>query len=210
MVRKEKIEGRYADQSDTADESIGGKEKVYWFILAAVAGAACVIGKRMLKRRKEERQQALRRLQEDALNRMLENPLAEENGAFSKNKRPVKVEYIKDLKDKKEISGGMFELKEMTELSERTYVYRNGEVVSIGYQYGGVSVLPENAERSSICCQIFFYQGDNYLRSLGKNDVYLKRKGRQTEVNQNGIRLKNGDIFMTGKSVYQISLMSKI
>lgn len=176
-----------------------------WFIPAAIIVAACVIGRSVLKRRKEERQQAVRRLQEDALNHMLENPLAEGNGAFSNNKRPVKVEYIKDLKDKKEVSGGMFELKEKTELSERTYIYRNGEVVSIGSQYGGISVLPENAESSSICCQIFFYQDNNYIRSLGENEVDLKRKGKQTKVNQNGIRLKSGDIFTVGKSVYQIS-----
>lgn len=182
-----------------------------WFVLAAVGAlAACVIVKNISKKRKEERQKAVKRLKEDALNRMLQNPLAEGNGTFSNNKRPVEVEYTKDLKDKEVSSGGMFELKEMTELSKRTYIYRNGEVVSIGFQYGGVSVLPENAEKSSICCQIFFYKGDNYLRSIAKSEVFLKRKGKQTVVNQNGIRLKSADVFTVGKSVYQISIMTKI
>lgn len=186
-----------------------GWGKLCWSVLAVGLVTVCVIAKCILKRRKEERQQAVRRLREDALDQMLENPLVEGNNTFSKNKRPIKVEYIKDLKDKKEVSGGMFELKEMTELSERVYIYRNGEVVSIGYQYGGISVLPDNAEKNSICCQIFFYRGDNYLRSLNKSTVCLKRKKRKTEVNQNGIRLKSGDVFTVGKSVYQINLMSK-
>ena len=180
------------------------------FIAAFSSGFLCMFIKGNRKRKREEQQQAAKRLQEDALDKALANPLAENDKTFSNNKRPVKVEYVKELKEKKQFSGGMFELTETTELSQRTYIYRNGEVVSIGYQYGSVSVLPENVETTSMYCQIFFYQGDNYIRSLDRCPVVLRRKKNQTIVNRNGIKLINKDVFIVGKSSYQIKLMPKV
>ena len=165
---------------------------------------------RMWKKRvreQEEQKHAVRRMREEALDRALANPMGEDSAEyFEKKRRPFKVEYSKDENH----AGGeygderMFQLTEITELSRRKYIFRCSERVQIGTQFGNVTILPNDADEGLADCQIFFYQQENYLRSTGKIEVVLTRRGKQVIVNQNGLKLRSGDQFVVGKTTYLV------
>ena len=163
------------------------------------------------KKAKEEKQQAVRRMREEALDRVLANPLEEKKAvSFEKKRRPFQVEYSKDqnnLSNIPQMDKDMYQLTEITELSQRKYMFRRQEPVQIGTQFGNVVILPRDVDPGQVFCQIFYYKKENYLRSTGILEIALKRKGKVVIVNQSGLKLRSGDCFMAGKTAYHISFL---
>lgn len=163
------------------------------------------------KKVKEEKQQAVRRMREEALDRVLANPLEEKKAvSFEKKRRPFQVEYSKDqnnMASTQPMDNDMCQLTEITELSQRKYMFRCQEPVQIGNQFGNVVILPRDVEANQVYCQIFYYKKENYLRSNGMIEISLRRKGKVVIVNQNGLKLRSGDCFMVGKTAYQIEFL---
>lgn len=162
------------------------------------------------KKAKEEAQHAVRRMREEALDRVLANPLEEKKAEpFEKKRRPFQVEYSKDPNHgpKEQVGRDMYQLTEITELSQRRYMFRYQEPVQIGNQFGNIVILPRNVQPSQVYCQIFYYKNGNYLRSTGIIEVVLRRKGKAVIVNQSGLKLKSGDCFIVGKTSYQIEFI---
>ena len=188
--------------------------KIWGYLLAAVgliAAAAIAVlllaGRKKNKRTKEQEHQAQRRMREEALDRALANPMGKMGAAeqFEKQRRPFKVEYSPGERQTAEKSDGrMFEISEITELSKRKYMFRCSELVSIGNQFGTILILPGTAEPDQIYCQLFYFQGANYVRSTGKKAVSLRRKGKSAVVNQNGIKLQSEDVVCVGTTMFQI------
>lgn len=176
--------------------------------LLMITTAAKFIKRR--KKAKEQEHQAQRRMREEALDRALANPMGKTGSAeaFEKQRRPFKVEYSQgEDAGQDKGSGKMFEITEVNELSKRKYMFRCREVVAIGNQYGSTVILPGNAEEDQVYCQIFFYEGANYVRTTGKVEVSLKRKGKRAVVNRNGIRLQTNDTIYVGKTAFQITFL---
>ncbi len=164
------------------------------------------------KKTKEEAQHAVRRMREEALDRVLANPLEEKKAKpFEKKRRPFQVEYSKDPSHgpAEPVGKDMYQLTEITELSQRKYMFRYQEPVQIGNQFGNVVILPRNINPGQVYCQIFFYKNGNYLRSTGAVEVVLQRKGKTVIVNQNGLKLRSGDCFMAGRTSYQIEFIER-
>ena len=163
------------------------------------------------KKAKEEKQQAVRRMREEALDRVLANPLEEKKAvSFEKKRRPFQVEYSKDqnnLSNIPQMDKDMYQLTEITELSQRKYMFRRQEPVQIGNQFGNVVILPRDVDPGQVFCQIFYYKKEKYLRSTGILEIALKRKGKVVIVNQSGLKLRSGDCFMAGKTAYHISFL---
>lgn len=186
------------------------------FLLAAIAGFVIQVLKRYRKDR-EKRQYVVRRMREEALDRALANPLSEaKSEPFEKQRRPFQVQYTNGENNTvlgetqgSEIQEGMFQLTEMTELSQRKYLFRCQETVNIGNQFGMVAILPGTADDKQSYCQIFCYGQKNYLRSTGNKEVLLKRKGKVVIVNQSGLKLCSGDFFTVEKTSYQIHFIQK-
>lgn len=180
-------------------------------VLVIAAGLFLMIGMMLRRKRaKEEAQHAVRRMREEALDRVLANPLEEKKAEpFEKKRRPFQVEYSKDPNSRPAERPGkdMYQLTEITELSQRKYMFRYQEPVQIGNQFGNVVILPRNVNPSQVYCQIFYYKRENYLRSTGMVEVVLQRKGKVVIVNQNGLKLKSGDCFTAGRTSYQIEFI---
>lgn len=179
-------------------------------VLAALAVTLVLQGLRRRKQAREKEQHALRRMREEALDRALANPMGEEQGeAFEKLRRPFHVEYSPG--DQSAAGGtaekGMYQLTEITELSQRTYMFRRQEQTFIGEQFGAVTILPGTADAAQVWCEIFYYQKENYIKSTGRQEILLKRKGKQAIVNQSGLKLRSGDRFYTGKTSFQIEFL---
>ncbi|MDO5415640.1 MAG: hypothetical protein Q4F29_00450 [Lachnospiraceae bacterium] len=194
-------------------------QKLHIPMFAIVGACICVIGAGVFlavylmirqKRIKEEKQQAVQRMREDALDRVLANPREEKQAEpFEKQRRPFQVEYAKTQNGVpvEKIEKGMYRLTEITELSRRKYMFRSREVVQIGNQFGNITILPQNAGPEQAYCQLFSYRNANYLRSTGKMEVMLRRGGRTTMVSKNGLKLLSGDCFTVGKTSYMIEFI---
>ncbi len=193
-------------------ENLGISKQTLIYIGIFIAAAISSFGINMWrqKRRKKEKEQyAAQRKREEVLNKALANPhTASEQETFEKHRRPFKVEYsMGDEENAGKGSGRMYQLTEITELSQRNYMFHCEELVSIGDQFGTVMILPRNAEEKQICCHIFFYQNENYLRSTGKIEVILKRGRKQAIVNRSGLKLRSGDQFTIGKTMFSIEFL---
>lgn len=189
-----------------------GISKEVWTAAAVVAGILLITlimnWKKKRKKEREERQEIARRMQEDALNRSLENPFSKEE-IFEKNKRPIHVKYVKNASTGESVSTGMYQLTEINDLSQKTYMYRVEEAVTIGKQYGKMLVASGTTGNEEIFGRIFYYQKANYIRSEGTQKITIKRKGKEAIVNRSGIKLKDGDIFVIEKTAYQIRFMNR-
>lgn len=202
----EKLQGEYSRIPYETMENMG-KIILIIIVLAAIIGGAVFAFKRR-KKKKEEKQNAIRRMREEALDRALANPMEEKNAeSFEKQRRPFRVEYEKEDSGRTVGKSQMYQLKEITELSQKNYMFRRQELAYIGNQFGLVTVLPKTAEPSQIYCQIFFYQGENYVKSTGGEPVSLKRGKKEVAVTQNGIKLRSKDQFTVGSTRYQIEFI---
>lgn len=190
---------------------ISKQTMVILLVAVLASGAALAIFLIMRhKKAKEEAQHAVRRMREEALDRVLANPLEEKKAEpFEKKRRPFQVEYSKDPnhRPKEQVGRDMYQLTEITELSQRRYMFRYQEPVQIGNQFGNIVILPQNVQPGQVYCQIFYYKNGNYLRSTGIIEVVLRRRGKAVIVNQNGLKLKSGDCFIVGKTSYQIEFI---
>lgn len=177
--------------------------------LLAVLLSVCIHLMRRRKVAREQEQHAVQRMREEALNRALANPMGKTGAeSFEKQRRPFQVEYSKGEESQKEKGQSrMFQITEVTELSQKKYMFRCEEQVSIGNQFGTIMILPETAEAGQAYCQVFFYEGANYVRSTGQTEVLLKRRGKQAIVNQAGIRLQSRDTFTVGNTAFQITFL---
>ena len=187
-------------------------EKMPIIAAAVIAAAALVIFIyfwRQRKKRQENEHHAMRRMREEALDRVLANPMQKDNGSVAEmQRRPFQVEYSQGEEGgKKKRSDKMFQLTEITELSQRKYMFRCRELISIGNQFGSVTILTDASEAKQVYCQIFFYEGANYVRSIGKKDIFLKRKGKKVMVNDLGIKLLSKDSFTVDKTTFQIEFL---
>ena len=162
------------------------------------------------KKLQKERQNAVQRLREDALDNLLLNPegspVSSETGT---TRRPFEVSYSVDGE-----SGGtgakqdgMLKLTERTELSNRQYMFRRDERMFVGFQHGKTAILMGGAEAERLFCEIFFYQKDNYIRNLSNEELVLKRKGKRVLVGKRGLKLRSGDCFIVEKNRYVIDLV---
>ncbi|MCC8026237.1 MAG: hypothetical protein LIP16_13200 [Clostridium sp.] len=179
-------------------------------VLAVFIVSLAVSWYRRRKKIKEKEQHALRRMREEALDRALANPMGEEQAEpFEKMRRPFRVEYSQGDHGQEGggSQGGMYQLTEITELSQRTYMFRCQEQTFIGEQFGTVTILPGTADPSQVQCEIFYYKKENYIKSTGKLEVLLKRKGKQAIVGLNGLKLHSGDRFYVGKASFQIDFL---
>ncbi|MCI9102655.1 MAG: hypothetical protein HFG47_05000 [Lachnospiraceae bacterium] len=189
------------------------KQTIIMIIIFVIAFTLSLTIRILIKRKKakEEKQQAVRRMREEALDRVLANPLEEKKAvSFEKKRRPFQVEYSKDqnnLSNIPQMDKDMYQLTEITELSQRKYMFRRQEPVQIGNQFGNVVILPRDVDPGQVFCQIFYYKKENYLRSTGILEIALKRKGKVVIVNQSGLKLRSGDCFMVGKTAYHISFL---
>lgn len=182
---------------------------VFVALLIGVAVSFLVYYKRYQKEDREKEQYAMRRMREEALDRALANPMQKDEAKpFEKQRRPFQVEYSKgDDGHKTKGQDRMFQITEITELSQRKYMFRCREQVSIGNQFGTVMILPGASDQEQIYCQVFFYEGANYVRSTGRQQIVLKRKGQQAIVNQNGIKLQSKDTFTVGLTAFQVDFL---
>ena len=189
-----------------------GISKEVWTAAAVVAGILLITlivnWKKKRKKEREEQQEIVRRMQEDALNRSLENPFSKEE-VFEKNKRPIHVKYVKNVSSGESVSAGMYQLTEINDLSQKTYMYRVEEEVIIGKQYGKMLVASGTTGNEETFGRIFYYQKANYIRSEGAQKITIKRKEKEAIVNRSGIKLKDGDIFVIEKTAYQIRFMNR-
>ena len=190
-----------------------GISKEIWTAVAVVLGILLITlfmnWKKKRRKEKEEQQEIVRRMQEDALNKSLENPFSKDEGIFEKNKRPIQVKYVKNASPEENVSAGMYQLTEINDLSQKTYMYRVEEEVMIGKQYGKMMVSSGITGNAEIIGWIFYYQKKSYIKSEGTQKIVLKRKGKEAIVNRNGIKLKTGDVFMIDKTAYQIRFMNR-
>lgn len=183
-------------------------------MLLGILGILCVIVAviyfwRRKKKKTESEYHALHRMREEALERALANPLRREDGAQAEmQRRPFHVEYSKGEENhKKNDVDTMLQLTESTELSQRKYMFRCKELISIGNQFGTVAILSDSSDARQIHCQIFFYEGENYVRSVGRRDIFLKRRGRRVMVNDLGIKLLSKDSFTVDGTSFQVDFL---
>ena len=177
----------------------------------AIAGAVAVIAY-FLKRKKkkaENEYHALYRIREDALERALANPMQKESGRHAEmQRRPFRVEYSNGDDDhKRNEIDTMLQLTESTELSQRKYMFRCRELISIGTRLGKTAILSDTSEPGQICCQIFFYEGANYVRSINRKDIFLVRRGKTVAINDLGIKLLSNDSFTVDGTTFQIDFL---
>lgn len=160
------------------------------------------------KKRKRDKNHALRRMREDALDRALANPMQNNNKSIEMQRRPFQVEYSKgDAGQNKNNSEKMFQLTEITELSERKYMFLCRELISIGNQFGSTAILSDVREAKQIDCQIYFYEGANYVRSMGRKDIILKRREKKVVINDLGIKLLSKDSFVVDQTTFRIDFL---
>lgn len=161
------------------------------------------------RKQREKERHALRRMREEALDRALANPAQECSPEIPEiQRRPFQVEYSRgDSGQKQKNADRMFQLTEITELSQRKYMFRCNELISIGNQFGNTTILTDTTESKQIYCQIFFYKGANYVRSIGRKEIFLKRKDKKVMVNDLGIKLLSKDSFRVNQTTFQIDFL---
>lgn len=158
------------------------------------------------KKRKKDEHHALRRMREDALDRALANPMQNNDKSIEMQRRPFQVEYSKGDVGQNN-SEKMLQLTEITELSKRKYMFRCRELISIGNQFGSTAILSDAKEENRIDCQIFYYEGANYVRSMGRKDIILKRREKKVMVNELGIKLLSKDSFVVDQTTFRIDFL---
>lgn len=162
------------------------------------------------KKLQKERQSAVQRLREDALDNLLLNPECSPGSSEAGGtRRPFEVSYSVDGESggTRAKQDGMLKMTERTELSNRQYMFRRDERLFVGFQHGKTAILMGDAEAERLFCEIFFYQKENYIRNLSNEELVLKRKGKRVLVGKRGLKLRSGDCFIVGKNRYEIDLV---
>lgn len=158
---------------------------------------------------RENQRQAARRVREEALDRALSNSIGAVPAAGrGKIRRPFRVDYSQGEKNAKKQNEDvrMYQLTEITELSERRYMFRRSEQLYIGRQFGSICILPGPGASEQAYCRLFDYQNEIFVRSMGNERILLTRRGKQAVVDNNGLKLHTGDMLSIGDTIYKIDL----
>ncbi|MCI8724755.1 MAG: hypothetical protein HFG66_01270 [Hungatella sp.] len=171
----------------------------------SIAGIIAIIF--MRKRRKkmqEEKFQATKKVREDSLKQALANNLnPSEDSMAAIPYRPYKVDYSTGENQNNGEKLPLLQLIEKNKLSEKKYIFRANETVTIGIQFGSVDIIsnPENGEG---WCELFFQKDSYCIRSLGRYNVSVQRNKNTTVVDRYGIRLKSKDIIKIEDTTFQV------
>lgn len=174
-------------------------------------GVGIVLGILMViwvrKRRKklwEEKFQAAKKIREDSLREALANDLDPEVAAASATPyRPYQVDYSTGETKKNGEKLPLLQIIEKSKLSEKRYIFRANETVTLGLQFGSACVL-NNLENGEGWCELFF-QNDGYcVRALGRDTVSVQRNKHIALVDGRGIKLRSKDAIQIRDTSFQV------
>lgn len=170
-------------------------------VLAAVVLFLLTRWRKAAVRKKQNQEQIDRKLKEDTLDRALSN--GPRPNRQSQSQAPVEVHY--KSKTQRE-SGTMLRLTEQAESVTKEYLFQRTDTIYIGEEYGHAAIFQDRTGQQ-LCCELFPYEGDVYVRLCGKTEGRLIR-GRQTApLTTKAIRLRSGDRIETRTGVFLVELI---
>ncbi len=160
--------------------------------------------RRTKKKLQEEKFQASRKVREDALKEALANNLdPAADPASASPYRPYKVNYSTGENQENGEKLPLLQIVEKNKLSEKKYIFRASETVTLGIQFGSACVL-NRMESGESWCELFFQKTGYCVRVLGEHPVSVKRKKHTAIIDKLGIRLKSGDIIKIQETAFQV------
>lgn len=159
------------------------------------------------KRRKklqEEKFQATKKVREDSLKQALANNLEPSYDAGTSTPyRPYKVDYSTGENQDNGEKLPLLQIVEKNKLSEKKYIFRANETVTLGIQFGSADIL-NNLENGEGWCELYFQKDAYCIRSLGNYNVSVRRNKNITTIDRYGIKLKSKDIIRIEDTTFQV------
>lgn len=187
--------------------------------IICILSICLILLKFLIKRRsknKELYQAAADRTRDENLNKVIlnEHYIKEDNKLV---KAPYEVDYGNGSSEKPgrknaESSKGkmsvMLQLVENTELSTRKFILNPAKKIRIGSGFTDNDIVVSDSCIEEHQCEIFLAQGKIYIKNIGnKARTIIRRKKEQVIVDGKGIRLLTGDIVLTGKVTYEVTII---
>lgn len=155
------------------------------------------------KKIREEKFQANKKVREDVLKQALANQLEPAADIDSVPHRPYRVNYTTGEKQENKEKLPLLQISEKNKLSEKKYIFRAGETVILGEQFGTAGIL-NGPEGANAWCEIFFQKDSYCVRSLGSHEVSVRRGKKTAIVDGCGIRLKSKDNIKIQETIFQV------
>lgn len=147
----------------------------------------------------QNREQAERKRQEDALDRALSNGVRRSDSA----QVPMEVHYSVNIRKESE---PLFRLTEQTDSVTKEYLFQRTELVYVGKEYGHSAVFRERGQ-NKIHCELFPYQDGIYVRLCGKAECRLIQGKQTARITSKAMRLRSGDKIETQNGVFLVELI---
>ncbi len=180
-------------------------------VMAIGVGILVVLGIMMIivvrnkrKRILEERFQAAKKVREESLKEALANNLEPSADMDVRAPyRPYKVDYSTGEGQDYGEKLPLLQIIEKNKLSEKKYIFRASEMITLGVQFGSVDIL-NNMENGEGWCELYFQKDVYCARSLGNHRVLIQRKKHTAEIDRFGIKLRSKDIIKIEDTTFQI------
>lgn len=187
--------------------------------IISVLSICLILLKFLIKRRsgnKELYQAAADRTRDENLDKVIlnEHYIKEDNKLV---KTPYEVDYgngnsekpgRKDMESSIGKMSVMIQLVEKTELSTRKFILNPAKKIRIGSGFTDNDIVVSDSCIEEHQCEIFLAQGKIYIKNIGnKARIIIRRKKEQVIVDGKGIRLLTGDIVLTGKVTYEVTII---
>ncbi len=154
------------------------------------------------KRKKYEKNMAVRaedKIREKNLDIHILNEKAEVKSLKEASEKPFEVNYSNPKEKKKPGKYFMLKIEEKNELSVRKYMLDPAAGISIGSEKDN-SIVISDAGVEKKQCEIGLQSERLYIRNFGRIEmVNLVRKGKQINVDDRKIELRNKDTVCIGK-----------
>ncbi len=160
--------------------------------------------KKRRKRIQEEKFQATKKVREDSLKQALANNLEPASDMeVSTPYRPYKVDYSTGENQENKERLPLLQLIEKNRLSQKKYIFRANETITLGIQFGTADIL-NNPESGEGWCELYFQKDAYCIRSLGNRRVSVQRNKHAAAVDRYGIKLKSKDIIKIEDTTFQV------
>ena len=182
---------------------------------------------RKRKERLKEQEQANQLQREESLNNEILNP-NRRPGDVKEQKHAYRVEYSEKgrmsgaqnrnpsrgrssggifpggKKDKKYAEGTLLKITEYSSFSKSSYMFKEGEIMRVGNQYGNTCILAGDPGESVLYFEIIPHDNNYYVKSSGAEKVLVSRRDKKVELSEYAIELREGDQISVSDKTYEV------
>lgn len=105
--------------------------------------------------------------------------------------------------------GSLLKVTEYSSFSKSSYMFKDGEIMRVGNQYGNTCILAGDPADSDLYFEIIPHNNQFYVKYGGSGKVSVSRKGSGIELGTAPVELREGDRISVNDRIYEIGFFRK-